>query len=549
MFVPESRLHYRCVFDLRSTSHRDPFRSAVAGIQRWLERRERGAKPYAFRRDWFFAGGHWKRDDGQASVETIREVNSDKGAASWAFRYEHTDRDSPVRFWRTEVGLEHLDNALLRVAVRLGHGVRAGYVGEEPETPTSSCPGLVKELLCLDGFTAHVGPTKLTVHAHSLQAGHGHLFIRLLTDPQRAVPIALVGLNQGDGSPALDLARLTALTAGSLDTWVVASAEVHDELEQLLPSSLTCAPGMVRLYQLKVDLLSADRDARRHRYFTSYQIDHHGQEQVVEQLAEAVTRRFPVAIPVGVTRPEDVQVRNRSAELRSRFSHAARTDGEMRAMYEEEVARLVPFEARCEELERLLRQRDDEIDSLEHDVRTAETRATDAEQRARQLLKARRDLEELELPASLPDVLDWVHALFPDRLVFTPEARASAQKAAINKKPKELRGVYEMLRSMATALHDIFLLRNAKDPVNDFRNATGFDLTLTEGKTTKKDAGLMKSRKLHFDGREIDISPHVKFGNDTTYAVRVHFSVDQEARRLIVGHCGDHLDTAGTRRL
>ena len=50
---------------------------------------------------------------------------------------------------------------------------------------------------------------------------------------------------------------------------------------------------------------------------------------------------------------------------------------------------------------------------------------------------------------------------------------------------------------------------------------------------------------------DVDITPHVKWNNKTQY-LRVHFFVEHdekaETRRIIIGHCGDHLDTYGTKR-
>ena len=78
-----------------------------------------------------------------------------------------------------------------------------------------------------------------------------------------------------------------------------------------------------------------------------------------------------------------------------------------------------------------------------------------------------------------------------------------------------------------------------------FRHETGgIELTMTEGSQTNRDSRLERLRRVQFDGKPWDVSPHVKWGS----GFRVHFALDREARRVVVGHCGDHLDTAGTRR-
>ena len=57
----------------------------------------------------------------------------------------------------------------------------------------------------------------------------------------------------------------------------------------------------------------------------------------------------------------------------------------------------------------------------------------------------------------------------------------------------------------------------------------------------------MALRKIVHNGKERDITPHVKAGNKARL-LRVHFCVDQDEKQIIIGHCGDHLDTYGTRR-
>jgi hypothetical protein len=58
----------------------------------------------------------------------------------------------------------------------------------------------------------------------------------------------------------------------------------------------------------------------------------------------------------------------------------------------------------------------------------------------------------------------------------------------------------------------------------------------------------MALRRVRYDGQDVDITPHVKWGNRVPKLLRVHFYVDRQKGKLVIGHCGDHLDTYGTRR-
>jgi hypothetical protein len=63
----------------------------------------------------------------------------------------------------------------------------------------------------------------------------------------------------------------------------------------------------------------------------------------------------------------------------------------------------------------------------------------------------------------------------------------------------------------------------------------------------RDDRKLMALRKRHYEGQELDFSPHAKLqkgGKD----LRVHFYADHTRKLIVIGHCGDHLKTAGTAR-
>ena len=53
-------------------------------------------------------------------------------------------------------------------------------------------------------------------------------------------------------------------------------------------------------------------------------------------------------------------------------------------------------------------------------------------------------------------------------------------------------------------------------------------------------------RKDFYKGQEIDVSPHVKHGTTPGNILRVHYYADLQDKVLVVGHCGDHLDTVRT---
>ena len=102
---------------------------------------------------------------------------------------------------------------------------------------------------------------------------------------------------------------------------------------------------------------------------------------------------------------------------------------------------------------------------------------------------------------------------------------------------------------MATTLRQLYFDENMAPGqiAENFHNLTGFELAVSEGSMTKNDPHLSALRRDEFEGRAIDIGPHVKIGNRDPKLLRIHYHADPTTSRIIVGHCGGHLESAGSR--
>lgn len=80
-----------------------------------------------------------------------------------------------------------------------------------------------------------------------------------------------------------------------------------------------------------------------------------------------------------------------------------------------------------------------------------------------------------------------------------------------------------------------------------FQNETGFELALKEGGQTKKNGKMMDKRSVEFDGKEYGMQMHVK-GRNPKIGFRLYCEPDKERGIIVIGHCGHHLETAGTAR-
>jgi cell division protein FtsB len=281
-------------------------------------------------------------------------------------------------------------------------------------------------------------------------------------------------------------------------------------------------------------------------------------------IVRGIARRSRTWIVDGVGSIEDALAKQRGIRLQELRQSASDASVDERVKLQDDLIEAVDEENRSlsgeigalkKELEEASAERielESSISALEYDRDYHRRSAIEAEQRARQLSNQRAILSHLRnMPESLSDIIEVIERVWADRIVFTERAKTSAQKASISKARAELPQAWKCIWAMATDLHDLlFQSDSSKGNIpQEFRARTGFEITFTEGKQTKQDKKFMRLRRDMFRGREVDITAHVKYGNTAPRCLRVHFCPLHDEKVIVVGHCGDHLDTYGTQWL
>ena len=152
-----------------------------------------------------------------------------------------------------------------------------------------------------------------------------------------------------------------------------------------------------------------------------------------------------------------------------------------------------------------------------------------------------------KLPKNLSEAISLIEAIFPERILFLEKAKKSAEEAS--KISVDI--AWHCLFEMANTLHELIFAKSEKtiDVENEFENRTRLELAMTEGKQTKRNSELLNLRKIEYRGKERSIVSHVKCGNKEPKLIRIHFFIDHDDRKIVVGHCGNHLKTHTTRCL
>lgn len=546
--------HFRSVFDIEPVGEiANPWPALIGEVRAWVSRKEKTQL-----KGRFFSGGSWSGQTAtRARIETRTFSESVDAPDLWAMRYDHLDEGFPARRWTTDIGVARTGPRLWRLSAHLMHRLRPDYVGKELAAPEPSSPMLIKGLLKSKNWACRVGSVALVASPKALSVGKGHEFVRLLRDPQRLVPIVLVSCDPRSGVPKIDCVRLSWALAGTAVVYVCESPESDDELEHLVPVRFRSGNGTVRIYAPGVDF-GQDWSSVRHRYFSPKEIDDQGDDEVIHQIVRALTRSDAWrGLQATVTSIDDIEARirdRRLEELRSSKSGSQEEVSEMLRLFEAENARLEKEKrewveiAESESIQR--REAEDALARRDYDLEQAQASAAEARAVATATIEGLESIRNLDaLPTDLTAIARLAVKVFGNKVVMTESALKTLENSEFGKCSESGDVLWRCLKVMSENLHALTSQNLSANQIAElFKAQTKFELTWTEGQETKKDNRLMAKRRFVHNGQDLDMTPHVKWGNKAPRLLRIYFCVDPTTKQLVVGHCGDHLDTVGTRR-
>lgn len=394
-------------------------------------------------------------------------------------------------------------------------------------------------------------------------AGEADILQSRLTADDRNCPIVLISEEYKTSKFLLDPRKLARLLTGAAVVYAPEAGYNYKELEWMISRGFRCWNGMVRIYQPGVDFQN-QQDALRHRYFPREKIEELGPDRVSDIIVRAVSRRRAFDRNA-VTTIYDVDSRRRAAKLEMlRMDSGEASPDELREqveLLEDEVSRLVDVNEDLrkesayafEEGQRLETQYaeiQDELRTTRYKAESFETSSEELRERLAILQRRTSALDALEtLPDSVFSAAKLIEKIHADKIVFLDEAYESAKEAGINNSASDLAKVWRALWAVSTTLHQLLFDPDEKSILKAFQSQTSFDLSMAAGAQTKKDSKLMALRKRNYKGREVDISPHVGFGNKPPRLLRIYFYADHGDQKIVVGHCGDHLDNFTTKSM
>lgn len=520
----------------------DPDGETFTDIQRivfeWLTTKEtdrefrRKANEFAYRAEW----PNLYRNRSSITTDTYLEDDT----RAWAMRYTHADKElGPQRFWYTDIGLWKSGGEVV-VSVRVSFARNDEDLRWQTEEPRPSVPYFVRRIL--ETKTVYSGRREFKLIQIPVvfgNVGQGKLLWDFITSPERRYP--LIVFNGDSEAQRREAKALAIQLAGKCQIATIAeNPDLAKELSHFVEKEYRVSYGKMRVF---FPFSRRQNSVSRHRWYDVASPEYVEQR---EGILVGLLRNNSLIEPGAVESVLAVRQLISRAKLAVLRSGAESQSEEMRSFYQlfDEVEReRNDYKLQSEHYA-------NDVDSLEEQVRQLNWKAQKLQSRLESALDAQAGLgTDTLLPALPKRLVEAVNsaAKFYPRLLFTEDAYRSARASDADGCVYE---AWEIFGHLSNVLHPIKFDEAAKHDLEAaFRNRTGYELAMSEGRNIKRDSRLMALREITHDGRKFDITPHVKHGNKPPKMLRIHFAFDEERMKIIVGFVGSHMENATSRKL
>lgn len=494
----------------------------------------------------FKRGGRIKAPDGSV-IFSSEFFSADGSSCCWACRITEDipRKDEQLHFaprrWITEIGYEQTEPGSALFSCVISYSDRTGFIGPYPEEPGISVPNLVLNIIDDATLKVSCGIDNLDRNPRKLVVGEWPDFFSRIMDTDRQIPYILVSPRLVDKKSKqvtylVDHQDMAKKLFGNAVVFYYDDPDFGQEMSYC-NSPYSCYGGAVRVYQPNA------REPYQHRYLSIDDIQEYGGEKVVEFLFRAFAQNCDFyenffCIEECQRRKEEYVRKGRLSELHKSYqvqlSETAES-GLSLALQEEE--KRLQVESDLTRLRQELNEERGKNHSLE--VQVEQFRAAAEENGGlRQALDARNEVASM--PQSVDDVVQYFSRTYADKLVFAPDALKSLKSCTIE--PMEL---WDVLFALANTMCDLYR-KGTGDIFKEFREQTGKTAKRGEGTETRKDKVLMRQYEIQLDGETIDIEPHLTYAKQ---GQSIHFGYSTKKKKIVIGHCGEHLDNYSTRKV
>ena len=528
--------HYQTSFRVIDPDHHIR-RKLMEAVYEWVLRKEpdsrvRGGQvAFAFRCYW----PNLYRTHSAISTESFLG----KEGHAWAMHYVEVDREVGTRrLWYSDVGLKQ-EGTVVIASVRISFARNDEDLSCDWQVPATTVPGVVRRMM--EGKHVFSGRPEFRLLQRPIQfneVGTGKALADFIQSPNRRYP--LVVFNGDFAEHSDEAARLARELTGKCQVAIVANnQELAEEIETFLPADYRIPWERLRVF---FPFGRGRPSPMRHRWYDMRAAEY-GTQRVA--MVSGLLRNHSLFEEGAVETIEDIL----RLENRSKLMTLEAATPEYRRQLEEFLDEHTLVAGERDQFKREAAIYATEVDERERELSDVKAECATYRDRLQKLDSDHDGRKVLEifhkLPSNLVEVAKAAGLLFP-RLIITENALRTAEDFHECSCVSE---AWEMFVHLSQTLHTLKFEDQEKDLEGKFNAATRYELGMSEGKMTKDDTKLMRLRRLHHNGKDYDITPHLKHGNYEPKLVRIYFAFDEEMKRIVVGHIGRHIPNFTSKKL
>lgn len=479
-------------------------------------------------------------------------------------RYAHADSSIPGRLWITEIGIRAEEGA---TSIQVSVVLAIQDIASSTLPPVAATrPRIVGRLLSANAPMAGTpGMVVRTLNLNSLDEFLGHL-----RAPKRTAPLVVVS-TPPSGVPLVDVRQLCVLTCGIADIYVIdGMVDTHTLADRAGRDVIPWGGGVRILYPASSGPYADQVPVQTIRPvdLDDWRVEGDDPTRRLFAALAARTARGNASRHITIEAVREEQIRRRVAKERDRhfalanrtaFSAAEAEMADLTASIRELQADISGYEAILEERDREIAQKNTELEQLEFDsdllreqLNTAQSKARSLEASISQLRdrpqqggvslddKIRESIVSMGSgTGKLVDALRVAAHVYSDRLVVLDSAWKSAEDAkGFRKVPK----AWDLLRRLGG---EYWARLDAGKPDSQAKEVfTQNEYAPGESDTVANNKRGSQRRTFSYRGQPTEMLAHLKIGvKPSEYeTLRIHFLWDSEARAIVIGHCGAHLD-------
>lgn len=469
----------------------------------------------------------------------------------YALKLTHGDREVRGRQWITELGVSDPgDSGNVRATVLLETSEISARVQAAPQTTR---PLLVDQIL-KSCPTVNDTPG-FAIRSLTSESAHGYEY--LASDERRRYPLIVVSPT-AEGSYLVDPERVRSLVSGLADVVTIPAGEDTFELADHLGPEYVAWLGAVNVI-FPMRRRGTRRFAPRRRLLPDELAEIVAEGRSPEsEILSLVAHRMNLPNSKLHIRPEDVREAAISREMvrRRQAADEAGSEAQLLPLYEEidrdQKREIGALKDKVNALEDDNLQLSEDVDGLETEKRnlgfqidSLKSALGDGGQTGTRdsAISTSIEYREAVLDAiagspSLEQSLRIIEHLFGDRIVILDSAWKSARDAVGFVKTRK---TFELLRTLATVYWED--LASGKGD-GEARHHFGKAYAPRESETVRKNKKAKALRTFDYNGKAVEMWRHIKIGvkPSVSETLRVHFHWDDSNKRIVIGHCGEHLD-------